>query len=80
MAIREIPLGLNCLGRCVKEGLDSVDKLALRQYRRGRPGRRAIHSEFSRIAPYMASVSSDKSFEAVIARVREAVQAVNRVP
>jgi superfamily II DNA/RNA helicase len=76
----EIPLGLNCLGRCVKEGLDSVDKLALRQYRRGRPGRRAIHSEFSRIAPYMASVSSDKSFEAVIARVREAVQAVNRVP
>ena len=34
------PLGLVTLSSCVREGVDKIEKLALRQYRRGRVSRR----------------------------------------
>jgi hypothetical protein len=38
----DLPLGLGTLGPCVREGLDKIEKLALRQYRKGRVSRRAL--------------------------------------
>lgn len=69
----ETPVGLASLGSCVKEGFDKVEKLALRQYRKGRATRRGVHQEFATIEPYLATPVSDENFSAVIRRVESAV-------
>jgi superfamily II DNA/RNA helicase len=67
------PLGLGMLGPCVREGLDKIEKLALRQYRRGRVSRRAVHREFATIEPYLSPSILGDNFPAVIGRVENAV-------
>jgi len=45
----EPPLGLDSLGPCVRNGLDKIEKLAVRRYRKGLVSRRAVHKEFAAI-------------------------------
>lgn len=67
------PLGLEVLGPCVREGLDRIEKLALRQYRKGRVYRRAVHREFAQIAPYLSPAVVGENFHMVVDRVGNAV-------
>jgi superfamily II DNA/RNA helicase len=67
------PLGLGTLGPCVREGVDKIEKLALRQYRRGRVSRRAIHREFASIESYLGPSVAGETFSAAITRVKNAV-------
>jgi superfamily II DNA/RNA helicase len=69
----DAPVGLASLGSCVKEGFDRVEKLALRQYRKGQPTRVGVHRDFLTIEPYLAPPASNEDFAAVISRVENAV-------
>jgi superfamily II DNA/RNA helicase len=73
------PLGLATLGPCVREGVDKIEKLALRQYRRGRVSRRAVHREFAIIEPYLSPSVLGENFPAVIGRVESAVGIADRL-
>lgn len=66
-------LALGTLGACVREGFDKLEKLALRQYRKGRIPRRMVHREFARIEPYLSPAVPGESFPAVIGRIESAV-------
>jgi hypothetical protein len=72
------PLGLVTLGPCVREGIDKIEKLALRQYRRGRVSRRAVHREFAIIEPYLGPSVLGENFPGVIGRVESAVGLTDR--
>jgi hypothetical protein len=69
----EPPLGLGSLGPCVRDGFDKIEKLALRQYRKGRVSRRAVHREFAAIEPYLDPSVAGEPFGAVLGRVENAV-------
>lgn len=70
----EPPLCLALLGPCVREGFDLSDKIVLRQVRRGRMSRRAVHREFAQIAPFLSHSPDDEAFPAALDPVREAVE------
>jgi hypothetical protein len=69
----EPPLGLGSLGPCVRDGLDKIEKLALRQYRKGRVSRRAVHREFAAIEAYLGPSVAGETFGAMLGRVENAV-------
>jgi hypothetical protein len=69
----QIPLGLDVLGSCVKEGFDRPEKLALR-YRKGLSSRRAAHREFSALEMFLAPPEPNEDFTAVKRRVRTATE------
>jgi superfamily II DNA/RNA helicase len=74
----ESALGLGVLGSCVREGFDQAEKLALRQYRKGRVSRRAVHREFAKIEPHLSPSTRGENFSAVVSRVESAVAATKR--
>jgi superfamily II DNA/RNA helicase len=65
---------LAMLGPCVREGLDRADKIALRQYRKGRASRVAVHREFATIEPYLVVRNPGENFAAAVDRVKDAVE------
>ena len=67
------PLGLVTLSSCVREGVDKIEKLALRQYRRGRVSRRVVHREFTIIERHLGPSVVGENFTAVIGRVENAI-------
>ena len=68
-----LPIGLETLGSCVKEGFDNTEKLALWQYRKRRLARRAVHREFKLIEPYLKPANPGEKFIDVIGRIKSAV-------
>lgn len=72
--IVDSPLGLSSLGPCVREGFDRVEKLALRQFHKGRLSRRAVHRQYVEIGPYVEPLAPGENFGAVIDRVGNAVR------
>lgn len=64
---------LSVLGPCVREGFDTVEKLALRQIRRGRMSRVSVHRQWLEIAALVTAPIGPEPWAAVIARVRVAV-------
>jgi superfamily II DNA/RNA helicase len=67
-------MGLVALGACVREGYDSVDKLALRQVLKGGMSRVATHAEFERIRPFVRIADSPEDLSMATERIREAHQ------
>lgn len=64
---------LTALGPCVREGYDSVEKLALRQIRRGILSRVAVHRQWQDVAFWVEAPNGLELWTAVIARVRAGV-------
>lgn len=71
--LAEMPASLGALGQCVREGFDTLDKLAVRHVRGGRNSRRAIHREYVRIQHYLAPAVIHETFIDVVDRVRAAI-------
>jgi hypothetical protein len=72
---QEPPLDLGLLSLCVREGVDDVEKLALRQAHRGRVNRRAIHRQDKEIRGFMHERQPLEPFSSVITRVQAAISA-----
>lgn len=68
----ELAATLTTLGSCVREGLDSPEKLALRQFRPSSFSRVAIHEAFEEVAPHLSEASEGEAFEETLLRVRRA--------
>lgn len=62
------------VGPCVREGFDLSDKIALRQFRKGRVSRVAVHREFAQIAPFLSAGGGAETFAAAMDRVKKAVE------
>lgn len=67
------PLSLGSLAACIREGVDSIEKLAFLHVRRGAISRRAVHTQFALIEPYVAPAVANEEFGDVIRRVEDAV-------
>ncbi|MBO7804385.1 DEAD/DEAH box helicase [Burkholderia pseudomallei] len=70
----DVPLVLDLLGSCVRQGFDEADKLVLRQYLGGRLARRAVHRKFVDIAPVLPPASTGEDFGRALRRVAQAVE------
>lgn len=70
----DMPLVLDLLGSCVRQGFDDADKLVLRQYLSGRPARRAVHRKFAEIASVLQPGSAGEDFGRALRRVAQAVE------
>lgn len=57
----ELPLALAMLGASVREGLDSYEKLALRQHRKGAISRVMLHAQFNLITPFLAAAPAGET-------------------
>lgn len=73
----DVPVGLQMLGSCVKEGFDRVEKLALRYFRKGLGSRRAVHREFAALEEFLEPPKSHGDFAALMRRVEAAVAIVD---
>lgn len=73
------PLGLDILGFCVREGLDSVEKLALRQLLKGNFHRRAVHRQYEIIKQHIKPPTPGETFASIINRVENAVEAASHI-
>ena len=73
----ESPVGLNCLALCVKEGLDSVEKVALREVSKKRLARRELHYKHQDIEAYAGTLKEGESFGDVVSRITQALALVN---
>ncbi|MGO4309062.1 DEAD/DEAH box helicase [Pseudomonas sp. KB_15] len=73
----ESPVGLNCLALCVKEGLDSVEKVALREVSKKRLARRELHYKHQDIESYAGTLKEGESFGDVVSRITQALALVN---
>jgi hypothetical protein len=70
----ESPVGLNCLALCVKEGLDSVEKVALREISKKRLARRELHRKYQSIEAYAGVLTEGESFGDVLSRITQALE------
>lgn len=68
-----VPTALEVLGSCVQVGLDSIEKLALRQHYRRRLNRRAIHRRFAMVEPYLPTSIPNERFNEVVTRIENAI-------
>lgn len=73
----ESPVGLNCLSLCVKEGLDSVEKVALREVSKKRLARRELHRKYQGIAIHAGLLKQGESFGDVLDRISQALKVVD---
>lgn len=73
----ESPVGLNCLALCVKEGLDSIEKVALREVSKKRLGRRELHRKYQSIEAYAGMLKDGESFGDVVDRITQALAVVD---
>lgn len=73
----ESPVGLNCLALCVKEGFDSVEKVALREISKKRLGRRELHRKYQSIEAYVGVLKDGESFGDVVDRITQALAMVD---
>jgi superfamily II DNA/RNA helicase len=69
----ESPIGLNCLGVCVKEGLNSIEKVALREVSNKRLSRRALHRKYQAIEDNVGVLTAGESFGDVLSRISQAL-------
>ena len=74
----EVPVGLAVLGVCVRTGVDSAEKAALRQLLARRTPRRVIHREMISLSPFLQASVLETSFTDTVRRVRDGM-AVARV-
>lgn len=76
-----MPLDLGVLGGCVRDGLDSPEKLALHYLRRRRVGatRRATHDRFEEIEPYLDPRGVREEFTQTMGRVRRALNRLEEI-
>ncbi|MFM0363053.1 DEAD/DEAH box helicase [Paraburkholderia sediminicola] len=70
----DMPLVLDLLGSCVRQGFDDADKLVLRQYLPGQTARRAVHRKFTEIAPVLPVRVAGEDFGRALKRVAQAVE------
>lgn len=71
--VQEPPIGLSCLGSCVRKGFDSVEKLALRHYTKVRAlNRRAIHREYAPLASNGGPCEESDDISDVLQRIDQA--------
>lgn len=68
----ELAATLMTLGSCVREGLDSPEKLALRQIRPKSLPRVAVHNAYENVVPYLSEGSEGEDFDETLLRVRRA--------
>lgn len=68
-----VPTALEVLGSCVQAGLDSIEKLALRQHYRRRVNRRAIHRRFAMVESYLPASIPNERFNEVVTRIENAI-------
>lgn len=66
---------LMTLGSCVREGLDSPEKLALRQLKPRSMTRVGVHLEFERVSPHVGEAPEGEDFDGTMVRIRHAVRA-----
>ncbi|VXC90642.1 RNA helicase [Burkholderia sp. 8Y] len=71
---QRLPLALELLGTCVRQGFDSVDKYVLRGLLLGKPARRAVHRKYIVIEPLLMSPEAGEHFAGAHRRVRTAVE------
>jgi hypothetical protein len=69
-----MPLAVDLLGSCVRQGFDVADKVVLRHFLPGRPARRAVHRKFVEIAPVLQAPLADEDFGRALKRVAQAVE------
>ncbi|HBP1176241.1 DEAD/DEAH box helicase [Pseudomonas aeruginosa] len=75
--VTESPVGLNCLALCVKEGLNSVEKVALREVSKKRLARRELHRKYQNIESYAGILKEGENFGDVVNRITQALAFVN---
>ena len=68
-----LPLGFTMHGRCMREGFDTVEKLALYQTRGGLIPRVPIHEEWELLEKKISPASEYESFGDLIRRVAHVV-------
>lgn len=68
---------LATLASCVREGVDSIEKLALIISQNEKVNRRAIHRKFRSIEPYLSPAMPAESFADTLSRVKNAVLAAS---
>jgi len=64
-----LPLGFAMHGRCVREGFDMVEKLALYQLQRGSIPRVPIHQQWDHLRTKMPAASEHEAFSDLVQRV-----------
>lgn len=67
-------LALEMLANSVRQGVDSLEKLAIYSHHKRQLRRRAVHREFDRINPYLPPAGSVEGFKDVRDRVRTATE------
>jgi superfamily II DNA/RNA helicase len=71
---QRLPLALELLGTCVRQGFDNADKYILRGLLPEKPARRAIHRKYIDIEPILMSPEPGEDFRRAFGRVRTAVE------
>jgi hypothetical protein len=69
----EPPLALDKLSICIRDGFDTIEKLALRSYLREHQSRRSIHREFATIQMYMGPRAIGEEFIGTTNRIQNAI-------
>lgn len=77
MEVVDLPVGLEALGSCVREGFDQTEKLAFWQYKKRTIARRSVHREFKLIEPYLKPVSPGEKLTSVIDRIKNTLKIIN---
>lgn len=65
----ESPIGLSCLAVCVKEGFDSIEKVALHEICKKRLARRELHRKYQSIEKYAGVLVEGESYGDVKSRI-----------
>ena len=73
-ALENLPLSLQRLGSCVREGFDRPEKLALRIIRGSAVSRVAIHREFDELSGLLDHAPEHEGYSELIWRVRRAIR------
>ena len=69
-----LPLGFTVHGRCIREGFDSVEKLALYQVGNGLIPRVPVHQQWDQLGKNIPAASEYEPFSDVVRRVRLATR------
>ncbi len=73
-ALVVLPLGFTVHGRCIREGFDSVEKLALYQVGNGLIPRVPVHQQWDQLGKNIPAASEYEPFSDVVRRVRLATR------
>ena len=77
MGVVDLPIGLETLSSCVREGFDQNEKLAFWQYKKRTIARRAVHREFKLIELFLEPAIPGEKLTSVIDRIKNTLKIIN---